>query len=153
MAARAMARESPGHTLQPTALLHEAWVRLRGDSPAGFRDRAHFLQAAAQAMRRVLVDHARRRLADKRGAGSRRVTFHDLAVECIDPQLDVLALHEALDAFAAAYPRPAEVVKLRYFSGLSVPEVAETLELSPATVKREWVFARAWIHERIDSAP
>lgn len=145
IAQRMMARERAGHTLQPTALLNEAYLRLHGSSAAGFRDRGHFLGAAAECMRRILVDHARARQAESRNAGQRPVTFHDLAVDSPAPSLDVVALDQALSALEDAYPDMARVCKLRYFADLTLEETAEALDISLATVKRHWSFARAWL--------
>ena len=144
IAARHMRGERPGHTLQPTALVHEAFLRLVGGTPATFDDRAHFLRAASQAMRRVLVDHARARNAAKRG-GALRVTLDEGVAGADDGAVDLLVLDDALSRLAAAEPRWAQVVELRYFAGLEVPEVAEALGISTATVKRDWRFARAWL--------
>lgn len=148
MAGAQMVRERSGHTLQVTALVSEAYLRL---APGGERweNRAHFFGAAARAMRRILVDHARRHQANKRGGDVRRVTFEDLAVAAEEPQVDVVALDEALEALAQEYPRLAEVVQLRYFAGLGVTETAGVLGTSPATVKRDWAFARAWLLDRM----
>jgi RNA polymerase sigma factor (TIGR02999 family) len=147
VAQRYMRRERPDHTLQPTALVHEAFLRLVGGSPGAFEDRGHFLRAAAQAMRRVLVDHARARNASKRG-GALRVTFDEGAAA--EQPVDILVLDDALDRLAAAEPRWARVVELRFFAGLEVPEVAEVLGTSTATVKRDWRFARAWLARELD---
>jgi RNA polymerase sigma factor (TIGR02999 family) len=149
LAAAQLRREHPGHTLHPTELVHEAYVRLRqGD--AGWENRAHFFGAAARAMRRVLVDHARKRSARKRGGEVRRVTLGDLGIPSRDPELELLALDEALTALAAEHERHARLVELRYFAGCSIAHTAEVLGVSPATVKRDWAFARAWLHARID---
>ncbi len=143
-----MRGERPDHTLQPTALVNEVYVRLAG-TPADWQNRAHFFGAAAQAMRRILVDHARKRAAAKRGDGAQQVTFAELEVTAEDPELDVLALDEALDALAAEHPRLGQVVHLRYFAGLTIEETAEITGTAPATVKRDWTFARAWLYERM----
>jgi RNA polymerase sigma-70 factor (ECF subfamily) len=145
-----MRGERPDHTLAPTALVHEAWLRLSGTGP--FTSRAHFLRAASRAMRHVLVDHARARGAAKRDAGV-RVTFVDgLAGDAVS-LTDVLTIDAALTELAAAEPRWAEVVELRFFAGLEVEEVAALLDLSPATVKRDWRFARAWLAHRLEAPP
>jgi RNA polymerase sigma factor (TIGR02999 family) len=148
MAGARMARERPGHTLQATALVNEAYLRL-APGEKQWENRAHFFGAAAHAMRRILVDHARRHQASKRGGEARRVTFDDLAVAAGEPGLDLLALDQALDALAEEEPRLAEVVHLRYFAGLGITETAALLDTSPATVKRDWTFARAWLLERM----
>lgn len=143
IAARHMRGERPEHTLQPTALVHEAFLRLAGvDLPYG--DRTHFLRAASTAMRRVLVDHARARNAAKRG-GSLRVTLDEPLVAQDEPVVDLLVLDDALNRLAAAEPRWAQVVELRFFAGLEVTEVASALGISTATAKRDWQFARAWL--------
>ena len=146
LAVARMRRERPDHTLQPTALVNEAYLRLAGGE-VDWENRAHFLGAASEAMRRVLVDHARKRAAEKRGAGAERVTFYDLQVVAAEPDVDVLGLDEALTALEAEDARLAEVVRLRYFGGFGITEVSELLEVSPATVKRDWTYARAWLFE------
>ncbi|MEP7313732.1 MAG: sigma-70 family RNA polymerase sigma factor [Pseudomonadota bacterium] len=150
MAESTMRRERPGHTLQPTALVNEAYLRL-GSAAAGWENRRHFFGAAALAMRRILVDHARARLAERRGAGVQRVTLTDLEVSAPEAGLDVLAVNEALDQLAAEEPRLAEVVNLRFFAGMSIEDTARALDLSPATVKRDWTFARAWLGQHIET--
>jgi RNA polymerase sigma factor (TIGR02999 family) len=138
--------ERAGHTLQPTALVHEAYLRLSGLNEMRLQNRTHFYGAAAQAMRRILVDHARRRLADKRGAGVDVVPLDEASLDGpVDLRLDLVALEDALNALTALAPRPARVVELRYFGGLSVAETAAFLGVAPATVKRDWNFARAWL--------
>jgi RNA polymerase sigma factor (TIGR02999 family) len=141
-----MRREANGHTLQPTALVNEAFLRLQ-PAATGWANRRHFFGAAAEAMRRILVDHARRKHAQKRGDGLERVTLADLDVAAHEPGIEVMALDEALTALRDEDPRLEQVVTLRYFAGLTVEQVAETLELSPATVKRDWTFARAWLQD------
>jgi RNA polymerase sigma factor (TIGR02999 family) len=142
-----MRRERPGHTLQPTALVHEAYLRLVDQQRVDWRNRAQFVGVAALMMRRVLVNHARDRAAAKRGADAERVPL-TLAGEAFHrPEVDVLALHEALDRLAALDPRKAKVVELKFFGGLTTEEIAGALELSPATVEREWSFARAWLYD------
>lgn len=144
IAERHMRQEREEHTLQPTVLVHEAFLRLTGKSAADFDDRIHFFRAASQVMRRVLVDHARARQAAKRGRGL-RVTLDEQAIERPGPDIDLLVLDEALTRLAEAEPRWAQVVELRFFTGLDIPETAATLGISPATVKRDWQFARAWL--------
>ena len=145
-----MSREQAGHTLQPTDLVHEAYMRLSGVREMQFKSRAHFFGAAAQVMRRVLVDHARKRLAKKRGGGAQTVPdIQDQIAGPIDDQVDLEALDDALNALERIAPEKAKVVELRYFGGLSVEETGEFLDLSPATVKRYWSFARAWLHQRL----
>ncbi len=149
LAASKMAREAPGQTLQPTALVHEAWLRLVGANVPKFANRAHFFAAAAEAMRRILIDRARRKLTDRHGGRFDRVNIedHDLAGPGPDQQL--LAVHDVLDRFAEQYPVPAEVVKLRYFAGMTNEETAQVLGVSVATVKNYWAFARSWIFNEI----
>ncbi len=146
-----MRKERGHHTLQPTALVHEAWMRL-SDDRRDFDNRAHFFGAAAEAMRRILVDRARRRAAEKRGGDRVRVTFHDLAVESAESSLDLLALDDALSALDRFDKRLSEMVKLRFFVGLSVEETAEVLDKSRATVVRDWTYARAWLEVRLADA-
>jgi RNA polymerase sigma factor (TIGR02999 family) len=148
LAASRMAREQPGQTLQPTGLVHEAWLRLGNGV---FQNRYHFFAAAAEAMRRILVERARRKLAEKRGSGQvEHVTLDEIEVIAPPAQDDeTLAVHEALDDLAAQDPRKAELVKLRYFVGFTFDEAAEVLGISLATAHREWAYSRAWLHERI----
>ena len=148
MAAGVMHGERAGHTLQATALVHEAYLRLLGSEPA-FENRAYFFGAAAEAMRRVLIDNARRKKAEKRGGDRERVTLSDVVANSSDGDLDVLALNTAIEELTREDERLAEVVKLRYFVGLSIEETADVLGTSPATVKRDWTYARAWLHERM----
>jgi RNA polymerase sigma factor (TIGR02999 family) len=144
-----MAQEAPGQTLQPTALVHEAWLRLIGSSNRKFESRAHFFSAAAEAMRRILIDRARRKLTVRHGGQFERVDLDELelVVEQTDEQL--LAVHEVLDKFSREHPAQAEVVKLRYFAGMTNEEVAQVLGVSVATVKNYWTFARAWLFQEI----
>jgi RNA polymerase sigma factor (TIGR02999 family) len=138
-----MAREQPGHTLQATALVHEAWLRL-GD--AHFENRAHFFGAAAEAMRRILVERARRKLAAKHGAGAEHVDADDIEIAApVEKEDDLIAVHESLDALAAHDAQRAELVKLRYFAGLTLEQAADTLGIPHGTAKREWTVARAWL--------
>jgi RNA polymerase sigma factor (TIGR02999 family) len=149
-----MRRERAGHTLEPTALVNEAYVRLVDQRDVRWAGRGHFFAIAAKAMRRVLVDHARGHQAAKRGGGGERVTLSSIAADGRGPDdLDVLWLHEALEKLAALDSRQARVVELRYFSGLTVEEVAEALHISPATVKREWATARCWLAVRLKGQP
>ena len=147
LAAAKMAREQPGQTLQATALVHEAWMRL-GDGV--FANRAHFFAAASEAMRRILVDRARRKHREKRGGGADHVDVAELEIAApLGNEEESLAVHEALDRLAAHDARKAEVVKLRYFVGFSFEETAEVLGISVPTAKREWAYARAWLHQEI----
>jgi RNA polymerase sigma factor (TIGR02999 family) len=145
LAARKMANEAPGQTLQPTALVHEAWLRLAGSNRQQWRGRSHFFGAAAEAMRRILIDQARRKASLKRGQDQPPEELHESRIELPVPQHEILAVHEALDALAAQDATAAEVVKLRYFVGMTIPEIAEALEISPRSADRHWVFARAWL--------
>ena len=154
-AARAMGRESPEHTLQATALVSEAYLRLIDQRRVQWRNRAHFFGVAAQLMRRVLVDHARGRLADKRGGGARQFTLGDADAASDEPNdagVDVLALHEAIERLAALDADQARVVELRYFGGMTIEDTAEVLGVSPATVKREWAVARAWLRRELGTS-
>ena len=150
MAAQRMLPGGGESTLQPTALVHEVWLRLGGSEMAGWQNRGHFFASAATAMRSILVDGARRRKAVRHGGGQQRVNIDEVEVaeqRVTDEQ--VLAVHEALEKFAAEDPKKAELVKLRYFGGLSVGEAAEILGVSEPTVKRWWAFARGWLGREI----
>ena len=140
-----MAQQAASHTLQPTALVHEAWLRLAGSDQQQWRGRSHFFGAAAEAMRRVLIDKARQKASLKRGADQPLDELHESAIESTTPTDEILAVHEALDALAAEDATAAEVVKLRYFVGMTIPEIAEALEISPRSADRHWLFARAWL--------
>ena len=144
IAAAKMAQERPGQTLQPTALVHEAWLRLAG-SRQEWRGQAHFFGAAAEAMRRILIDQARRKTAQKRGQGLALEELDESYLELPAPPEEVLAVNEALDELATREPLTAQVVKLRYFVGMTVPQIAAALELSTSTVERHWAYARAWL--------
>ena len=149
LAAAKMASENPGQTLQATALVHEAWLRLTGDANRKWNDRTHFFAAAAEAMRRILVDNARRKRAQRHGGGQQRLELPDLAAP-LPPDADqLLAVNDALDKFAALDPKTAELVKLRYFVGMTIEETAEALGISKATASRHWDYARAWLYEEI----
>lgn len=146
LAAHKMASEAAGHTLQPTALVHEAWLRLGGSDVPSFQNRAHFFGAAAEAMRRILIERARRRVAAKRGAGAALVDLDE--IEIPSPVADddqLLAVNEALEKFAVLDPRKAELVKLRYFVGMSFDEAATALGIAVPTAKQWWAYARAWL--------
>jgi RNA polymerase sigma factor (TIGR02999 family) len=149
IAAFKMAQESAGQTLQPTALVHEAWLRLV-DSPAqSWQSRAHFFGAAAEAMRRLLIARARRKKTQRRGAGAAHCNLDDLEIACPMADERLLALDEALNRFAVDEPKQAELVKLRYFVGMRIDEAAELLGISEATAKRWWSYARAWLYHEI----
>lgn len=146
VAARRLASERPDHTLTPTALVHEAYVRLVDQASVEWRGRAHFFAIAARMMRRILVDHARRRQTERRGGGDVHVTWTEGAGAEREERIhDLLALHEALERLASLDERQASVVELRFFGGLDVKETAHALEVSPSTVKRDWAFAQAWL--------
>ncbi|MEX2271798.1 MAG: sigma-70 family RNA polymerase sigma factor [Vicinamibacterales bacterium] len=155
IAARYMRQERAGHTLQATVLVHDAFLKLVDQTRVNWQDRAHFFAVASQAMRRILVDHARARDAAKRGAGAERVSATDTVLLAGNPALtpeDLLTLDQALTELAALDPSQARIVELRYFGGLSIDEAAEALNISPATLKREWALARAWLHRRLAAA-
>jgi RNA polymerase sigma factor (TIGR02999 family) len=149
LAAHKMASENPGQTLQPTALVHEAWLKLGGEQNRQWQNRNHFFAAAAEAMRRILTDNARRKLRVRHGGGQQRVNLEDCAT-AIDSEPDhILAVSDALEKFARLDPQRAELVKLRYFVGLTFAEAAEVLGIAEPTAKRYWSFARAWLYEEI----
>jgi RNA polymerase sigma factor (TIGR02999 family) len=149
LAAFKMANEPPGQTLQPTALVHEAWLRLRGDEDQKWDSRAHFFGAAAEAMRRILVDNARRKKALRHGAGQARLDIQDIDVAAPGDDDQLLAVNEALEKLAAEQRPKAELVKLRYFVGMTLAEAAEVLRISEPTAKRWWAYARAWLYAEI----
>ena len=147
-----MAREAPGQTLQPTELVHEAWLRLVGSANASFANRAHFFSAAAEAMRRILIDRARRKLTVRHGGEYERVDLDGQDLAAPDPDKNLLAVHEALDGLAKSHPVQAELVKLRYFGGLTNEEAAEILGVSISTTKTYWAFSRAWLLREIENS-
>jgi RNA polymerase sigma factor (TIGR02999 family) len=150
LAAAKMAQEKPGQTLQPTALVHEAYMRLVDVGKAQhWKSRGHFFGAAAEAMRRILVERARRKRRIKHGGRHQRVELPEVEASAHDRQDDVIAIDEALDALAEQDPRAAELVKLRYFAGLTLPEAATALSMSTRTADRLWAYAKAWLHERL----
>ena len=149
LASRYMSMERPGHTLQPTALVHEAFMKLVDQRRVQWTGRAHFFGIAAQAMRRILVDYARRRKAERRGGGRDLTLLDDQADTLADP-LNLLSLDEALTELAAMDERAAKTVELRFFGGLSVEETAKVLEVSTPTVKRDWRYAKAWLYRRLE---
>lgn len=148
-ARRYLRRERPGHTLQTTGLVHEAYLRLVDQRQANWQNSAQFFGVAAQMMRRVLIDHARSKQAAKRGGSGIQVTLEDATAPAEERGMDLLALDEALSRLAALDPQQAKVVELRYFTGLGIEETAEVLGISPATVKREWAMARAWLRREL----
>ncbi|MGE3166680.1 MAG: ECF-type sigma factor [Planctomycetota bacterium] len=145
LAFRSLRGQSRGHTLQPTALVHEAYLRLASVEDPPWRDRTHFLATAATTMRHVLVDHARARATEKRGGSRRRITLDERLGSAAVPDVDLLALHEAMERLAELDPRKARVVELRFFAGLDLEETATVLGVSSMTVSNDWRFARAWI--------
>ena len=155
IAARYISRERPGQTLQATALVNEAYLRLAAERPREFANKTHFLAIAALSMRQILVQRARARNAAKRGGAPQRITLDDRNIDQAHSpaDIDVLALDEALSKLAALDPEQARIVELRYFGGLTVEETADVLGSSPATVKRHWAMARAWLKQALDAAP
>lgn len=142
-------RERPGHTLQTTALVHEAYLKLIDQKEARWQNRAHFFAIAAQAMRRILIDSARRHAALKRGGAGEKLSLDDAANISLEPNNNLLLLDEALQALTEIDPQQSQVIELRYFGGLTIEETAEVMKLSPATIKREWAMARAWLHQAL----
>jgi RNA polymerase sigma-70 factor (ECF subfamily) len=142
-------REPPGHSLQATALVHEVYLRLVDVDRMTLKNRTHFFAVAARLMRQILVDHARRKRADKRGGGVTMMSLDDVSPAAQTSGVDVLALDEALDALSSFDVRQCRVVELRFFAGLNVDEAAEALDVSTATVEREWAMAKAWLHRRL----
>jgi RNA polymerase sigma factor (TIGR02999 family) len=153
LAARHMQGEASGHTLQATALVHEAWLRLVGMEPQGWKSRAHFFSAAAEAMRRILVDHARRKKSLKRGGGAEKVELDEGLLPFSVPSDELLAVHEALDRLAAEDSLAADLVKLRYFAGMTMEEAASALGLAVRTAERLWTYARVWLRREIRTHP
>ena len=153
IAAGYIRRERPGHTLQATALVNEAFVRLAAGKPQPFANRTHFLAIAALSMRQILVQRARARSAAKRGASPKQVTLDEQVLMADTPGIDILALDEALTRLAILDAELARIVELRYFAGLTVEETAEAVASSPATVKRQWAMARAWLKRAMDGRP
>ena len=149
IARRQMSGERPGHTLQATALVNEAYLRLAGQEGFEWHDRAHFFAVCAQVMRHILIDHARAHVRDKRGGGALHVSLNEAAVMAAEQAGDFVALDEALRALEAVDPQKARIVELRYFGGLSIEETAEVLKMSPRTVRREWRRAKAWLYRMI----
>ena len=149
LAAHKMASEAPGHTLQATALVHEAWLRLAGTHQQNWQNRAHFFAAAAEAMRRILVDHARRKQSLKRGGGAEPEELGESALVLTAPSDELLAVHEALDNLGLVDPQAAELVKLRYFIGMTMDEAAAALGMAKRTAENLWTYARVWLHREI----
>jgi len=149
LAAARMANEKPGQTLQPTALVHEAWLKIVGDGQQHFANRRHFFKAAAGAMQQILIDSARRKQRLKHGANLVGEELHESRIATSVPSEELLAVNDALAALALEDPQAAEVVQMRYFVGMTVPEIASALDLAPRTVDRLWAFARAWLKRTI----
>ena len=151
VAAEKMTHESAGHTLQATALVHEAWLRVGGEAQ-GWQNRWHFFSAAAEAMRRILIDRARSKRAERHGGGLKRIDVdgvYGLEIAAPAEESELFEVHESLGSFAALHPQKAELVKLRYFAGLTLPEAAEVLGISTATAERHWAIARVWLFREI----
>ena len=149
LAASYLRRERPGHTLQPTALVHEAYVRLLDQRQVDWANRAQFVGLAAVMMRRILVNHARDRVAEKRGGGAEHVPLTLSGDDIGADEVDVLDLHEALTRLSDLDPRKGQIVELKFFGGLTTDEIADTLRVSTATVERDWKFARAWLYRAV----
>ncbi len=149
LAGAAMERDRAGHTLQPTAIVHEAWIKLAAPAALAVNDREHFLALAARAMRQVLADHARGKQREKRDGGREAISLHDAAAPAGMAEIDVLVLEEALERLAQYSALKARIVELRFFAGLSIDEVASVVGLSSSSVDREWSFARAWLSEAL----
>jgi RNA polymerase sigma-70 factor (ECF subfamily) len=152
LAASYLSRERPGHTLQPTALVHEAYLRLIDQRQIDWTNRAQFVGLAAVMMRRILVNHARDRVAEKRGAGAEHVPITLAGEPMGAPQINLLDLHEALNDLAETDARKARIVELKFFGGLTTEEIAQHLEISTATVERDWKFARAWLYRAVSGS-
>jgi RNA polymerase sigma-70 factor (ECF subfamily) len=153
LAASYIRRERPGQTLQPTALVHEAYLRLMKDKPGRWQNRAHFCAIAAHSMRQILIERARARGAQKRGGARHRVTLDEALVAGGERSIDLVALDEALEHLAAFDPEQARLVELRFFGGLTVEETADAMNISPATVKRHWAVACAWLARELQGSP
>jgi RNA polymerase sigma factor (TIGR02999 family) len=147
-----MAHEVPGQTLQPTALVHEAWLRLVGHGNEQWAGRAHFFAAAAEAMRRILIERARRKHAARHGGGQQRVELEEIGLAAPQPEDQLLAVNDALDKLAASHPAEADLVKLRYFVGMTIEEAADALGISPRTAKYYWTHARAWLFQEVQAS-
>ncbi len=149
LAAMKMAQEKPGQTLQPTALVHEAWLKIAGDGNERFANRRHFFKAAASAMQQILIDNARRKQRLKHGANQVGEELHESRIAVSVPTDELLAVNDALAVLKLQDPQAAEVIQMRYFAGMTVPEIANALDLAPRTVDRHWGFARAWLKRTI----
>jgi len=153
LAAQKLACERPGQTLQATALVHEAWLRLTASGDSQWEGRGHFFAAAAEAMRRILVENARRKSRLRHGGGLQRVDVDEVELVCGLPSDELLAVNEALVNLEQLDPMGAQIVKLRFFAGLTHPQIAEALEVSLSTVERSWAFSRVWLFQQIQSQP
>ena len=153
LASRYLRHERPGHTLQSTALVHEAYMKLVGQTSVRWQNRAHFFGIAAQMIRRILVDYARGRRAGKRGSGAEKLSLDEAIALRGSPDLDLIALDDALDGLAKIDPRQSHLVELRFFAGLTLEETAEVMQMSIATAKRDWVSAKAWLSREIRRQP
>ncbi len=151
LAARRLTQEKPGQTLQATALVHEAWLRLSRSKEQIWRGKTHFFMAAAEAMRRILIEQARRKATQKRGKGAPAEELHESRIELRSPPEEILAVHEALDELAQSEPTTAQIVKWKYFVGMSFKEIAEVMEISISSVERHWAYARTWLRGAIRS--
>jgi RNA polymerase sigma factor (TIGR02999 family) len=149
LASAKMAQQPPGQTLQPTALVHEAWLRLVGDKNPTFRNSTHFFAAAAEAMRHILIDRARRKQTERHGGRAERVEFEEFELAAPSPDDELLAVHEVLDTFSVQYPVQAQLVKLRYFAGMTNEEASQVLGISLSTLNNYWNFSRAWLFKEI----
>ena len=149
LATTKMANEKPGQTLQPTALVHEAWLKIAGDGQQHFANRRHFFKAAAGAMQQILIDIARRKQRLKHGANQLGDELHESRIAMSAPSEELLAVNDALETLALEDPQAAEVVQMRYFVGMTIPEISAALDLAPRTVDRHWAFARAWLKRTI----
>ena len=152
LAASRMALESPGQTIQPTALVHEAWLRLTAGNSPEFANRAHFFAAASEAMRRILIERARRKLAQKRGRRRERIDLDEVEIAADADDDTLLLVNDALEKLKAEDPRAAELVTLRFFGGLNLEDAGQILGISERTAKRSWAFARAWLYNEISTA-
>jgi RNA polymerase sigma factor (TIGR02999 family) len=150
LAAFKLAQQTPGQTLQATALVHEAWLRLAGSRNLVFKDRRHFFNAAAEAMRHILIDRARKKLTQRHGGQYERTDFDQIELAAPSPDDQLLAVHEMIDKFALKFPVQAEVVKLRYFAGMTNEEIGQLLEVSLSSVQNYWNFARAWFFKELE---
>jgi RNA polymerase sigma factor (TIGR02999 family) len=153
LASRYLRHERPGHTLQSTALVHEAYMKLVGQTSVRWQNRAHFFGIAAQMIRRILVDYARGRRAGKRGSGAEKLSLDEAIALPGSPDLDLIALDDALDGLAKMDPRQSRLVELRFFAGLTLEETAEVMQMSIATAKRDWVSAKAWLSREVRRQP